>query len=110
MTTRKCKICGKEYKVCPSCKAVRSFAPWRLLTCDPQEYQLFTILSKYDLDKDAACALESMDNIGIKQNQVDTYLPSVQNQISEIQKAVKSIAASKAKQTRSKTTTQKSDD
>ena len=51
-----------------------------------------------------------MDNIGIKQEQVATYLPSVQNQIVEIQQAVKVTAASKAKQTRSKNTTQKSDD
>ena len=44
------------------------------------------------------------------QEQVATYLPSVQNQIVEIQQAVKVTAASKAKQTRSKNTTQKSDD
>ena len=56
MVTRKCKICGKSYQVCPTCETVKSFMPWRTLVCSLEEYQVFSILSDYLCNKDAVTA------------------------------------------------------
>lgn len=85
MAVRKCKICGKEYKVCPTCRSVKTFAPWRLLVCNPQEYQLYVTLSQYDVDQDVNSALSAIRQIGITDEDIQTYIPSVQKQIAVIQ-------------------------
>lgn len=97
MVTRRCKICGKQYEVCPTCRSVKTFASWRLLVCDPQEYQLFTVLSQYDLDKDAVCASDAIKQIGISDEDIKKYIPSVQKQISEIKSKLEAIKAQENK-------------
>lgn len=102
MATRICKICGREYRVCPTCKAVKSFAPWRLLVCDPQEYQLFATLSQYDYDKNAKDAASAMDMIGIDDTTIKTYIPEVQQQIAEIRNRTKATTKKTASKQQNK--------
>ncbi len=89
MTTRICKICGKKYKVCPSCEGVRTFTPWRTITCDPQEFMLFELLSKHTFDHDSVEAVKQMNTLRFSKERIKTFLPEIQEQISDIQKDAK---------------------
>lgn len=87
MAKRNCKICGKEYKVCPTCATVRTFTPWRMVTCSQTEFLVYELLSKYDLDKDIEAAGAALEKLGIDDKVADTYLPSVSTVIHSILEA-----------------------
>ena len=87
MVTRVCKICGKEYDICPTCEQIRTFTPWRRVVCDAKEFIIYTTLSKYDLDKDAKEAVESFDNLGLTKKEIRTFIPAVRKSILDIYKA-----------------------
>ncbi len=93
MATRICKICGKKYKVCPTCEGVRTFTPWRTLTCDPQEFMLFEILSKHTLDHDSIEAVNQINALGFSKERIKTFLPEIQEQMTNIQKDAKKSKA-----------------
>lgn len=94
MVTRKCKICGKPYQVCPSCSTVKSFTPWRTLVCSLEEYQVFSILSDYICNKDVETAAHALDNLKLSKRTIKGYMPDIQKEISNIYQAAKQTAQS----------------
>ncbi len=92
MTTRICKICGKKYKVCPSCEEVRTFAPWRTLVCSVEHYQVFTILSEHICTKDSKQAAQSLHRLHLTKDEMIKFTPAVQKSITDIYAAAKSEA------------------
>lgn len=86
-----CRICGKKYKVCPSCENVKSRTPWRVITDTAPHYQVWLIMRQYQtglLDK--ATARKMLLQTDILENEVANFIPSVQefiasiNQVSDI--------------------------
>lgn len=43
----KCAVCGKEYKVCPTCAKIKSFTSWRTITDTINCYRIYMALSDY---------------------------------------------------------------
>lgn len=89
MVTRKCKICGKSYQVCPTCETVKSFMPWRTLVCSLEEYQVFSILSDYLCNKDAVTAAKSLDGLKLSKKTIKGYMPDIQKEIAGVYAAAK---------------------
>lgn len=86
MITRICKICGKKYKVCPTCEGIKTFTPWRTLVCDPQEFMLFEILSRHTLDHNSVVAAERIRTLEFSSSRIKSFLPEIQDQMKAIQK------------------------
>ena len=55
-----CDICGKPYRVCQTCKEIKSFKPWRTVTDTFPHYLIFLAISDYTRTKDKEKAKEEL--------------------------------------------------
>lgn len=46
--TAKCIVCGRQYKICLSCKKYAARRPWQNVADTPECYKLFLVLSQYN--------------------------------------------------------------
>lgn len=77
-----CDICGKPYRVCNSCKEVKSFTPWRTVTDTMQHYIIFLALSEYTKTKDKEKAKEELSKCDL--SELDTFNENIKSVIKEI--------------------------
>ena len=77
-----CDICGKPYRVCNSCKEVKSFTPWRTVTDTMQHYLIFSALSEYTKTKDKEKAKEELSKCDL--SELDTFNENIKTVIKEI--------------------------
>ena len=77
-----CDICGKPYRVCNSCKEVKSFTPWRTVTDTMQHYLIFLVLSEYTKTKDKEKAKEELSKCDL--SELDTFNENIKTVIKEI--------------------------
>ena len=77
-----CDICGKPYRVCNSCKEVKSFTPWRTVTDTMQHYIIFLALSEYTKTKDKEKAKEELSKCDL--SELDTFNENIKTAIKEI--------------------------
>ena len=77
-----CDICGKPYRVCNSCKEVKSFTPWRTVTDTMQHYIIFLALSEYTKTKDKEKAKEELSKCDL--SELDTFNENIKSAIKEI--------------------------
>lgn len=77
-----CDICGKPYRVCNSCKEVKSFTPWRTVTDTMQHYLIFLALSEYTKTKDKEKAKEELSKCDL--SELDTFNENIKTVIREI--------------------------
>ena len=77
-----CDICGKPYRVCNSCKEVKSFTPWRTVTDTMQHYIIFLALSEYTKTKDKEKAKEELSKCDL--SELDTFNENIKTVIKEI--------------------------
>ena len=77
-----CDICGKPYRVCSSCKEVKSFTPWRTVTDTMQHYLIFLALSEYTKTKDKEKAKEELSKCDL--SELDTFNENIKTVIKEI--------------------------
>lgn len=77
--TVNCVVCGSEYEVCRLCPTTTSNTPWRVLCDTSVHYQVY--LTIQDLKAKIITETEAKDclnNIGISEDTVKTFLPHVQ--------------------------------
>lgn len=77
-----CDICGKPYRVCNSCKEVKSFTPWRTVTDTMQHYIIFLVLSEYTKTKNKEKAKEELSKCDL--SELDTFNENIKTVIKEI--------------------------
>lgn len=76
-----CRVCGKEYKVCPACKRTGG---WNLLTDTEDHYRILVSLMDYQADRDAVKARTKLEIYGVDFMNIKPYIPSVVKLIKEI--------------------------
>lgn len=84
-----CDICGKPYRVCNSCKEVKSFTPWRTVTDTMQHYLIFLALSEYTKTKDKEKAKEELSKCDL--SELDTFNENIKSAIKEIMAEEKNV-------------------
>ena len=84
-----CDICGKPYRVCNSCKEVKSFTPWRTVTDTMQHYFIFLALSEYTKTKDKEKAKEELSKYDL--SELDTFNENIKSAIKEIMAEEKNV-------------------
>ena len=77
-----CDICGKPYRVCNSCKDIKSFTPWRTITDTMDHYKIFLVLSNYTNTKDRARAKQELETCNL--SELETFRPEIKAVIKEI--------------------------
>lgn len=84
--TKKCQICGKDYKFCPECDRVDSY---KKVVDDPVCYKIYMVIYQYrtniiDIDK----AKEEFSTIGVTAKTLSDFklIDSVRNYVAEIVK------------------------
>ena len=77
-----CDICGKPYRVCNSCKDIKSFTPWRTITDTMDHYKIFLVLSNYTNTKDRARAKQALETCDL--SELETFRPEIKAVIKEI--------------------------
>lgn len=80
-----CRVCGKHYKICPSCENVKNRTPWRAIADTASHYQVWLTVSQYQaglLSKETA--QEILQRINISEAEIRGYIPSVQEIIAAI--------------------------
>ena len=81
MSIRKCRVCGKEYEVCPACKRTNG---WNNLTDTEDHYRILIALMDYKSDGNADMAREWLELCDVDFRDTTGYLPSVAKLIEEI--------------------------
>lgn len=84
-----CDICGKPYRVCNSCKEIKSFTPWRTVTDTMQHYLIFLALSEYTKTKDKEKAKEELSKCDL--SELDTFNENIKTVIKEIMAEEKNV-------------------
>lgn len=87
MATQKawCRVCGKEYDVCPTCASVRTYTPWRTICDTSQHYQIWVIVDQYKKGVIGKTAARKMlQRVRIKVGDAKGYIPAVRDMIQEI--------------------------
>lgn len=80
-----CRICGKEYTVCPVCESTRTRTPWRIITDTAAHYKIWLAVSQYKSGViDKSTAKEILDNVKLSKNELETFIPAVQEIINAI--------------------------
>ena len=102
-----CDICGKKYKVCNTCKEVKSFAPWRTITDTMDHYKIFLALSDYTRTKDKKAAKEDLShcnldglesfNDNIRDTIKDIFSEEIVEEKVAVKKVTKKISTNKTK-------------
>lgn len=81
---KRCKICGKSYRVCYSCEKNHS---WRTLADTEDHYYILCVLMEYQTShsaKKAEKAYQALSRRGINLRDIQEYLPTVQTLMKEI--------------------------
>lgn len=84
-----CRICGKEYEVCPTCAEVKQYTPYRIICDTPKHFQLYTLIREYR--EGVVTPLEAkreLEQIGVSKAELKTLIQSVQDFVKEV-RAVK---------------------
>lgn len=77
-----CKICGKGYHVCNTCKNQKVFKAWRSVTDTVGHFLIYSVIHNYTITKNKELAkneLEKCDLTGLK-----NFRPEIKSVIEEI--------------------------
>lgn len=88
-----CRICGKKYTVCPVCESAKTRTPWRIITDTAEHYQIWLAVSQYKsgiIDKQVA--KEILENVGLNEEELKTFIPAVQETIAAINNTEASVS------------------
>mgnify|MGYP000008932162 CR=1 FL=1 len=77
-----CAICGKPYRVCNTCKEIKSFSPWRIVTDTLPHYMIYLTLCEFNKTQDKAKAKSELE--GCDLSELDTFDSDVKTVINEI--------------------------
>lgn len=84
-----CDICGKPYKVCGSCKEIKSFTPWRTITDTMDHYKIFLVLSNYTNTEDKVRAKQELATCDL--SELETFRPEIKAVIKDIMTEDKTV-------------------
>lgn len=80
----KCDICGKPYKVCHTCQEIKSYKPWRTVTCSLPHYLIYFTLAEYTKTHDKEKAKLELENCDL--SDLESFNENVKETIKEIMK------------------------
>lgn len=82
-----CRICGKEYDVCPTCAEIKVYKPYRMYFCGETHYKVWMTLKQYKEGIiDPSTAKEQLTELRLSAKDVLAFIPSVK----ELYKGIKS--------------------
>lgn len=78
----RCKICGKGYHICNSCRKSQRTNPWQTVTDSMEHYKIYLAVHHYTVSGDKTTAAAELQNCDLSGQ--ESFLPEIQSAIKEI--------------------------
>lgn len=90
-----CKICGKGYHVCNTCKTQKTFKAWRSVTDTIDHFLIYSAIHNYTVSKNKELAKTELEKCDL--TDMENFKPEIKSVIKEIMQASSKVELDNSK-------------